>query len=85
MLVGLHSRALSYYCNCYVDYSHLESMDIDVFDLESFPDFSGSKIFNTFKYHVSAPMGRFQLELIYLYFPPSFHLTVVSDLYALRC
>ena len=22
-------------------------------------------------------MGRFQLELIYLYFPPSFHLTVV--------
>ena len=39
----------------------------------------------TFKYHVFAPMGRFQLELIYLYFPPSFHLTVVSDLYALRC
>ena len=31
---------------------------------------------NTFKYHVFAPMGRFQLELIYLYFPPSFHLTV---------
>ena len=31
---------------------------------------------NTFKYHVVAPMGRFQLELIYLYFPPSFHLTV---------
>ena len=30
-----------------------------------------------FKYHVFAPMGRFQLELIYLYFPPSFHLTVV--------
>ena len=24
---------------------------------------------NTFKYHVFAPMGRFQLELIYLYFP----------------
>ena len=22
---------------------------------------------NTFKYHVFAPMGRFQLELIYLY------------------
>ena len=22
------------------------------------------------KYHVFAPMGRFQLELIYLYFPP---------------
>ena len=35
-----------------------------------------SKI-NTFKYHVFAPMGRFQLELIYLYFPPSFHQTVV--------
>ena len=31
---------------------------------------------NTFKYHVFAPMGRFQLELIYLYFSPSFHLTV---------
>ena len=32
---------------------------------------------NTFKYHVLAPMGGFQLELIYLYFLPSFHLTVV--------
>ena len=32
---------------------------------------------NTFKYHVFALMGRFQLELIYLYFPPSFHQTVV--------
>ena len=31
---------------------------------------------NTFKYHVFAPMGRFLLELIYLYFPPSFHLIV---------
>ena len=30
---------------------------------------------NTKKYHVFAPMGRFQLELIYLYFSPSFHLT----------
>ena len=28
----------------------------------------------TFKYHVFATMGRFQLELIYLYFPPSSHL-----------
>ena len=28
-------------------------------------------IINTFKYHVFAPMGRFQLESIYLYFPPS--------------
>ena len=28
---------------------------------------------NTFKYHVFAPMGRFQLELIYIYFPPSSH------------
>ena len=26
------------------------------------------------KYNVLAPMGRFQLELIYLYFPPSSHL-----------
>ena len=25
---------------------------------------------DTFKYHVFAPMGRFQLESIYLYFPP---------------
>ena len=31
-------------------------------------------LINTFKYHVFAPMGRFQLELIYLfYFPPSSH------------
>ena len=30
----------------------------------------------TFKYHVIAQKGRFQLELIYVYFPPSFHLTV---------
>ena len=36
-----------------------------------------SKAKDTFKYHVFAPMGRFQLELIYLYFPPSFYLTVV--------
>ena len=28
---------------------------------------------DTFKYHVFAPMVRFQLELIYLYFPQSFH------------
>ena len=26
---------------------------------------------DTKKYHVFAPMGRFQLESIYLYFPPS--------------
>ena len=32
---------------------------------------------NTFKYHIFAPMGRFQLELIYLYFPPSSHLIYV--------
>ena len=30
-----------------------------------------SIITDTFKYHVFAPMGRFQLESIYLYFPPS--------------
>ena len=30
-----------------------------------------SVIINTKKYHVFAPMGRFQLESIYLYFPPS--------------
>ena len=29
---------------------------------------------DTKTYHVFAPMGRFQLELIYLYFPPSSHL-----------
>ena len=34
-------------------------------------------ISNTKKYHVFAPMGRFQLELIYLYFPPSSHLVYV--------
>ena len=44
--------------------------------------FMGSPVgsINTFKYHVFAPMGRFQLELIYLYFPMSFHQTVVSVL-----
>ena len=31
---------------------------------------------NTFKYHVIAPMGRFLLELMYLYFSPFFHQTV---------
>ena len=31
----------------------------------------------TKKYHVFAPMGRFQLELIYLYFPPSSHLVLL--------
>ena len=30
-----------------------------------------SRLLNTKKYHVFAPMGRFQLESIYLYFPPS--------------
>ena len=49
-----------------------------------FQDFLNSRLcyninyydINTFKYHVFAPMGIFQLELIYFYFPPSFHLTV---------
>ena len=31
-------------------------------------------VINTKKYHVFAPMGIIQLELIYLYFPPSSHL-----------
>ena len=31
-------------------------------------------LINTKKYHVFAPIGRFQLESIYLYFPPSSHL-----------
>ena len=31
----------------------------------------------TFKYYVFAPMGKFQLELNYLYFPPSSHLIYV--------
>ena len=35
------------------------------------------ELINTYKYHVFAPMGRFQLELIYLYFSPSFHQKVV--------
>ena len=38
---------------------------------------SGLPFLDNFKYHVFAPVGRFQLELIYLYFPLSFHLTVV--------
>ena len=32
---------------------------------------------STYKYHVFAPMGRIQLELIYLYFPRPLHQTVV--------
>jgi hypothetical protein len=36
-------------------------------------------IIDTKKYHVFAPMGRFQLKLIYLYFPPSSHLIYVSS------
>ena len=32
---------------------------------------------NTFKYHVSAPMGRFQLELIYCF---TYFSTVVSSI-----
>ena len=35
-----------------------------------------TSVFNTFKYHVFAPMGRFQLESIYLYFPPSSQLFI---------
>ena len=31
---------------------------------------------DTKKYHVFAPMGRFQLESIYLYFPPSSQLVL---------
>ena len=37
-------------------------------------------VMNTFKYHVFAPMGRFQLETIYLYFPPSSQLLYFSVL-----
>ena len=38
-----------------------------------------SSIFiSTFKYHVFSPMGRFQLQLIYLYFPPSSHLIYID-------
>ena len=33
----------------------------------------------TKKYHVFAPMGRFQLESIYLYFPPSSQLVFLSS------
>ena len=38
-------------------------------------------VFNTFKYHVFAPMGRFQLELIYLYF----HRISITQLLFLSC
>ena len=34
--------------------------------------------FNTKKYHVFAPMGRFQLESIYLYFPLSSQLVYTT-------
>ena len=35
------------------------------------------QVINNKKYLVFAPMGRFQLELIYLYFPPSSHVLYV--------
>ena len=35
----------------------------------------------TKKYHVFAPMGKFQLELIYLYFPSSSHLVYLQYIY----
>ena len=38
-------------------------------------------ILNTKKYHVFAPMGRFQLESIYLYFPPSSQLLYYNIIY----
>ena len=37
----------------------------------------GIILVNTKKYHVFAPIGRFQLESIYLYFPPSFQLLYI--------
>ena len=37
------------------------------------------EVINTEKYHVFAPMGRFQLESIYLYFPPSSQLLGQND------
>ena len=42
-----------------------------IFYLSKFLFSSNIDVINTFKCHVFAPMGRFQLELIYLYFPPS--------------
>ena len=50
---------------------------IDIFQNVKILSTSPSGGINTFKYHVFALMGRFQLELIYLYFPPSFHQIVV--------
>ena len=41
--------------------------------------FQYDKSINTFKYHVFAPMGRFQLELIYLYFTPLFRRQQLLD------
>ena len=52
----------------YADYVNLIGDDIRTIEINA--------DVNTFKYNVFAPMGRFQLELIYLYFPPSSHLTV---------
>ena len=34
---------------------------------------------NTFKYHVFAPMGRFKLELIYLYFNILYYIIILLD------
>ena len=51
----------------YLIKSHLELANINI-------EINNS---NTFKCRVFALMGRFQLGLIYLYCPPSFHITVV--------
>ena len=40
--------------------------------------------FNTKKFHVFAPMGRFQLESIYLYFPQSSQLVYTQGLFTSR-
>jgi len=69
----------------------MKYMDCDNVDIsDTYVDIIISTLYiellNTFKCHVFAPMGRLQLELIYLYFPPSFHqITIVSVLEAFRC
>ena len=64
-----------------LDFSYLEKPGLGKFILDfSYLKKPGMGKFildiSSKKYHASAPMGRSQLESIYLYFPPSSHLLI---------
>ena len=71
----IHSFYPTFYAPILIESSSIYYISVFLlvnFFFISFPVYKSKyKFVNTFKYHVFAPMGRFQLELIYLYFPPS--------------